>query len=1112
MALLTWRRQTLLRKQDYLLGRFLAGLLACLSIFVLISIGMLLGTQMPWVDVARVGPVSLTPYLWGFAVFVIPNLLIIGSFLILLAATTRSMLLVYVGVIGFFVLWSVAGVFARDISNEWIAVLTDPFGIRAFGRMTRYFSASEANSGLPEFTGFILANRALWVAVAIALFSLTLGLFKPQRADTGRSWRSFLGRKKAEVPVALTEAKTLVVRRIAAPKTAMTPWQQCWKIFYFDAMGVFKSVPYLVMLLFAVANFIGGATMGNTMYGTKVYPVTRMMLETMSGSFTFMLVIVVTFYAGELIFKERQFKTADVVDAMPLPNWVPLLAKSLALIGVIFGFMATGVIAAMGFQLIKGGAPLEPGLYFQGALIGSAEFILMGLLAVCLQVFTNNKFIGYLLIILVMVWEIVASMLHFDHSLYNITNLPRMQYSDMNGYGHFMTGWLWFLGYWSLFIIELLILSHAFWVRGLSHEWHARFTLARQRLAGGFGVALAVALLGFVAIGGWIFYNTNVLNEYVAGDVELDRRANHEKLYRKYKSMPQLRVSDVQADVDIFPSERRVAIKGKYVMVNRLQVPVDTLYFETEPETITTLLDLPAHQVVVDDKVLGTRIFKLKQAVQPGASMTLSFQVDVIHKGFTNSGKPDSINLNGTFFNNAQYFPFLGYANGDLTDRNERRKRDLGEPHRMPKLEDEAARRNHQLDMEADWINFETTVSTSSDQIALAPGYLQRTWEKDGRRYFHYKMDRPMLPFFAYLSANWQVKKAEWHGLPIEIYHDAKHGFNVDRMISGTQKALDYFTTNFTPYQHKQVRILEFPRYAAFAQSFANTIPYSEAIGFIADLRDKNDVDYVFYVTAHEIAHQWWAHQVVGANVQGSTMLTESLAQYSALMVMEKEYGREHMRRFFKDELDNYLRSRRGEQIEELPLYRVENQPYIHYRKGALVFYRLREEIGEENLNRALKKFLQDKAYQAPPYTTTRELLTYIRAEAPADKQDLITDLFERIVFYDNRVTEATAKQRPDGKWEVTMKFHLAKLEADGKGKETAREFDEPVEIAVFSRVAGAKEADEKILFSEKRKLDGSDPVVTVIVNEKPFDVGVDPYNKLIDRVSSDNRKQVTVE
>lgn len=348
--------------------------------------------------------------------------------------------------------------------------------------------------------------------------------------------------------------------------------------------------------------------------------------------------------------------------------------------------------------------------------------------------------------------------------------------------------------------------------------------------------------------------------------------------------------------------------------------------------------------------------------------------------------------------------------------------------------------------------------------------------------------------------------------MPIEIYYDKKHAYNVERMLSSTRKSLDYFSTQFTPYQHKQVRILEFPRYASFAQSFANTIPYSEAIGFIADLRKKDDIDYVFYVTAHEMAHQWWGHQVAGAGVPGSTMLAESLAQYSALMVMEKEYGRDKLRRFLRYELDRYLSGRGAELIEEQPLYRVENQQYIHYRKGSLIFYRLREEIGEDALNRALKRFLQDKGYQESPFATSAELLQYIRAEMPPEKQSLITDMFEKIVFYDNRVTEAKAVKRADGQWDVTLKLHLAKLEADGKGKETARAYDEPVEIGVFARAPGAKESDERVLYIGKRVLAGGDSSVTITVGEKPFEAGVDPYNKMIDRVANDNRKEVSVD
>jgi aminopeptidase N len=370
-------------------------------------------------------------------------------------------------------------------------------------------------------------------------------------------------------------------------------------------------------------------------------------------------------------------------------------------------------------------------------------------------------------------------------------------------------------------------------------------------------------------------------------------------------------------------------------------------------------------------------------------------------------------------------------------------------------------------------------------------------------------MDRPMLAFYCFLSARWDVKRDVWNGVPIEIYYDPQHPYNVDRMIYGVRKSLDYFTKNFSPYQHRQVRILEFPRYARFAQSFANTIPYSEAIGFVADLRDPETLDYVFYVTAHEIAHQWWAHQVIGANMQGQSMLSESLAQYSALMVMEHEYGREKMRKFLKYELDRYLRDRVGELVEELPLMRVEDQPYIHYQKGSLVFYRLRDEIGEENLNRALSNFIRDKAFQQAPFTTTREFMDYLRAESPPEKHALLDDLFAKIIFYDNRVTSATAQRRPDGKFDVRIDFDAAKREANGEGAEILLPVNDWIDVGVFTRASGDSEEKEKVLYLQRHHVTAGAKSLTVVIDEQPYEVGVDPYNKLIDRIPDDNRKTV---
>ena len=1099
---------TPMRKRDYLVGRFGAGLVACLIIFLVISAGMMIGPLMPWVDAHKVGPFPGYALVWSLLVIVLPNLLFIGALLMLLAATTRSMLMVYVGVIGFFVLWMVAGSFAKDVDNDWLVVLIDPFGLRALSRVTRYFSAAETNTGLPELGGYLLANRVLWSGVALAMFGATLALFKPQRAGTGKRLFGKARAPAVEAPAAPPRATLPRSAPHAGPGTSAI---QCLHIFMFDSAAVLKSVPFLVMLLFGVMNLVGSSLQMASVFGTPVYPVSYLLLDLLSNSFSFMLVIILTFYAGELIFKERQAKIADVHDAMPVPDWAPLVAKSAALMTVMLCFMLTGAVVAMGIQLVKGGAPIEPLLYLKSVLMSTSIFFLMGLFAIALQVLTNNKFIGYLMMIVLLILQETMGMLHFNHNLYSFAGLPSAMYSDMNGFGHFIPGRAWFTLYWSVFTLGLLIVAQAFWVRGLSVERRARTALAAQRLKGKPGLALAACALVFAATGTWIFHNTNTLNHYEASNVTMDQQARYEKLYRNYKDLPQPKITDIQASVDIFPEQRRVAIKGNYVLTNKTNQPLDSLRFQVEPRAKVTWLNLPAHQLVLDDKEAGFSIVKLTAPLAPGARLGLDFTVEVSRPGFSNNGAPDNINLNGTFFNNAEMFPHLGYQDAlELQDRNERRKRGLGEPERMPKLEVVAARANALFGAEADWITFDTIVSTSGDQIAMAPGYLQKSWEKDGRRYFHYKMDRKMMPFFAYLSARWEVKKADWKGVPIEIYYDKKHAYNVDRMVSSTQKSLDYYTTHFTPYQHKQVRILEFPRYASFAQAFANTIPFSESIGFIADLRDKDAIDYVFFVTAHEMAHQWWGHQVIGAKVQGSTMLIESLAEYSALMVMEKEYGRDKLRRFLRYELDRYLRDRGAELIEEQPLFRVENQQYIHYRKGSLVFYRLREEIGEAALNRALKRFLQDKAFQEAPFTTSAELLQYIRAETPAEKQSLITDMFEKIVFYDNRVSEANAVKRADGQWDVTFKLHLAKLEADGKGVEKARLYDEPVEIAVFARADGAKERDERVLFSDKRMLSGATPSVTITVKEKPFEVGVDPYNKMIDRVANDNRKEVS--
>src|SRR5699024_8061249 len=170
----------------------------------------------------------------------------------------------------------------------------------------------------------------------------------------------------------------------------------------------------------------------------------------------------------------------------------------------------------------------------------------------------------------------------------------------------------------------------------------------------------------------------------------------------------------------------------------------------------------------------------------------------------------------------------------------------------------------------------------------------------------------------------------------------------------------------------------------------------------------EDAVDYPFAVTAHEVAHQWWAHQVLGANVRGATMLSESLAEYSALKVLEQEYGKEQMRKFLKDALDKYLRGRTSERKRENPLMYVMGQSYIRYNKGSLVFYALSDYLGEDKLNAVLSDFIDQYAFQGPPYPTSGALVAELEKATPDSLQYLIKQMFRTSTLYDNYANKAT--------------------------------------------------------------------------------------------------------
>jgi aminopeptidase N len=324
-------------------------------------------------------------------------------------------------------------------------------------------------------------------------------------------------------------------------------------------------------------------------------------------------------------------------------------------------------------------------------------------------------------------------------------------------------------------------------------------------------------------------------------------------------------------------------------------------------------------------------------------------------------------------------------------------------------------------------------------------------------------------------------------------------------MIAALKEALQYYTANFGPFQNRQIRIAEFP-YGDFAQSFPNTVPFSERLGFIYDDRVLKNFDYVGFVTAHEVAHQWWAHQVTPAGVPGAQLLSESLAEYSALMVMERRYGAATIRKYLERDLSAYLKGR-GKGDDEKPLAAVRmEQGYIAYNKGALALYALKDEIGETVVNRALARFVREYAYKSDPYPSAADLIRLLREEAGPEHHQLIADLFEKITLWDLAVTASSATAMPDGKWRVSLVLRARKLEATGNGEETEVPMNNFVDIGLFaSNPADRDFVSSDVILLQKRRVVSGVQTVELIVGRKPAFAGINPYNKLIERNTDDN-------
>ncbi len=1104
----------------YLAGRFVGAFaVAAILLTAVPLVHILVPLFQPGLDAAVVGPFSPAAYLQSYFLLILPNAFVATAWLFALATLVRHPLGSYVGALSVFVGAQASESLVGDLLGRWtLAKMLDSTGIVAIGVMKRTWTPVELNDRLLGSDGALLWNRLAWLTMAVAVLVVTYKRFDfGGNAGAVRWWQRGLLRvsgphHRAAAGAAMESPAGAAVGRsvpVAAPR-APREFGAAGRVRQTVAIArdslrelpnalIWLALPFFVMKI--LLNIEALQTRGG---GTLVLPTTARLLEPIDDVAPPVVLAIIMFpvlLAGELVWRERDANMQALADAAPVPDGVRFFGKLLGLWLVIVAGYALVMLADVLTQVHLGWHDFDTSLYVR-ILFGLdlTVALMFALLALSLHVLVNQKYVGYLVVLLLIAGVNLLPTIGIEHPLLRYGSGPAWRYSSISGFDPFVGPVLWFRLYWAAWTVLLALLARLFWVRGVEQGMLQRMRVARRRFKGRTAGAAAATLALVVVVAGFVFYNTNILNAYESTAEGAQRQAEYERRYARYRSAPQLQMTATKLNVEIYPDRREADVRGVHHLVNRTAQPIDTIHVAVSSEVETGEIEFgrPARAAVVDD-TLRHRIYVLEQPLQPGDSLQMIWRVRYHPRGFPASGISTDVVGNGSFIVMPAWAPLIGYQPGrELAGAGDRAAHGLPPRPTVPSLGDVRARfdpAGHER------IDLDVTVGTASDQIAVAPGELRNTWSREGRRYFRYTTAAPIENEYAIFSADYAVRKARWRDVSLEIVYSPGHDLNVERMIRSMEASLEQYTQRFGPYHYKVLRMIEYPSSGGSLHAAPGAIWYQELFSLFDPEHEPRRIDMPFAVTAHEVAHQF---QPFVANVEGRALLSESFAWYAAMDVIEQERGADHLARL----LDFMRESYRGPRARaDVPLLRASDF-FLAYRKGPFAMYALREYVGQDRVDLAWRRLRAQHASGEPPFATSLDLLRELQEVTPDSLQYLLGDLLERNTFWELETRRATAQPTAGSAWQVSLDVVARKVVVDTAGVETNMPMNDLVEIGVYAP-ADAGEEQGTPLYLAMHRMHTGPQTITVTVPRKPARAGIDPRHLLIDVTPRDNLSNV---
>ncbi|GFZ93597.1 membrane protein [Aquaticitalea lipolytica] len=1097
---------TSVQKWNYFFSRFFGAFAVSLFVFTMALLGYFLGTLSPSLDPERLMKFHLIYYVWTWLTIVVPNIFICTAIIFSVSALTKNSIATYVSAIFIYAAYFICSMYFNSplmantvpgtSENMFFAALADPFGLSAFFEQTQFWTPFQKNTELLHFSGYFMWNRVVWLMVSFLALSVTYKVFSFKKLNPIKIKKT---EKEGDKIFQKKTYKTINNIKLNTKSKLLS----LMSLLRIELNSLFKSLPFIAVFLlwvFIVASEIYIKINSGGAYNDSLYPTTNLLIELIKDPFPVMCLLLIIFYSGELVWRERSLNFDGIIDATPVSNTALFLSKGVTLVMLPIVLISISILIAIAFQITNNYYHFEIWQYASMFYFMGIGMLFSIMLALFIQAISPNKYLGMITtgLLIIIFQSPVAGSIGIEHPLLKIGKLPYVEFSNMIGYGDYATRFHYYAICWIVLGSILTFISFKIWKRGTTYGLKFKIQELTSNWSKSTRLLFVMQISIFMVLVVAIFYNTNVATEYSTKTDDLDFREGYEKNYKRFESLGQLVFIDIKTKVDLYPKEGKYVINADCVLENTHNKPIDKmLIFERLP---LKAIKLERARLIKYDTTYSTYLYEFDRPILPKEKVHLFYELEKKKDGFDID---DAIVNNGTYITSNSFEPVLGYRKRvEITNAFERQKRGL------PKREEIVTNDLHlQNDDNPNVrkIYFETTISTESDQTAIAPGDFIKKWSKNNRNFYQYKASHKIIPSIAYFSGAYAIKKENYKGISIEQYYDISQPYNIENIQENVKLALDYCAQNFGPYPFNHLRIVEIPSYWPFG-GFAHpgTISMVENRLYLVNNTVEGNFDLVAKRTIHEVAHQWFGHILTPKYGPGASFLVEGFAKYAEAVIMSKEYGMSSVRQLSATANQTYFSGRSFASEKEPSLQFLDGQSYLAYGKSYTVMLALKELIGEDELNMAIKNTIDKNKGDINLNASFLEFFEELNNYVPNEYKLLVDDWLKKVVTYDLKISKGTIKQL-DNKYEVTVDVSANRFRTLDNGEEKSISINEPIQIGLFTRHPDIISSTENMLSLKPYMIDKNNMTFKIIVDELPTYIVIDPYSTRLDKNLTDN-------